>query len=249
MVYQCEKCEKQFNTAQSRGAHQRVHSLNPRSGLDVAAMVINGQLRSEKKQNDYNLNPLKCKQCDCIITYSVSITRRAEKTFDPNNVFCSKSCSASYNNIKRSLIEIKSSRIKPEQYFKCLSCDVVFVRRPNQIKKGHKTCCSQQCSVKHRVKVKLEERYDQFKNGELTYRSELRKILFEKNGNVCSCCTLTTWLDKPIPLWLDHINGNASDNSPENLRLICLNCDALSNTFGGKNKGKGRRSLGLKPWA
>ena len=157
-----------------------------------------------------------------------------------SRTFCNSSCSASYNN-KR-----KPSRIKPEQYFKCLNCDVEYVRRPNQIKKGHKIYCSKQCSINHRVQINLEERNKQFTEGKLTRSYWLRRIFLEKDGNVCSCCKLTTWLDKPIPLWLDHINGNASNNSPENLRLICLNCDALGDTFGSKNYGKGRKSLGLK---
>jgi len=85
-----------------------------------------------------------------------------------------------------------------------------------------------------------------FNEGKLTCRRRLRKILFERDGYKCSSCGLTEWKEQPIPLWLDHIDGCAANNKPENLRLVCLNCDALSDTFGYKNKGKGRKSLGLK---
>jgi len=47
---------------------------------------------------------------------------------------------------------------------------------------------------------------------------------------------------------LDHIEGDASNNLPNNLRLICPNCDSQSDTFGAKNYGKGRKSRGMKQY-
>lgn len=51
----------------------------------------------------------------------------------------------------------------------------------------------------------------------------------------CSNCNLSTWLDNPIPLELDHIDGNHENNNLENLRLLCPNCHALTLTHAGKN--------------
>ena len=47
-----------------------------------------------------------------------------------------------------------------------------------------------------------------------------------------------SWNGQVLPLILDHTNGNSCDNRPENLRLLCPNCDSQLPTKGGKNKGR-----------
>ncbi len=61
----------------------------------------------------------------------------------------------------------------------------------------------------------------------------LREGLFEHK---CYHCEATTWLGQPIPLELEHRNGNPQDNSLDNLTLLCPNCHALTATYRGKNK-------------
>lgn len=53
------------------------------------------------------------------------------------------------------------------------------------------------------------------------------------------------WNGRPLVLILDHISGNSHDNRPENLRLLCPNCDAQNvNTKGGANAGRVERLVG-----
>ena len=53
----------------------------------------------------------------------------------------------------------------------------------------------------------------------------------------CACCGNTgQWLGKKLSLQLDHINGINNDHRIENLRFLCPNCHAQTNSFAGKNK-------------
>jgi 5-methylcytosine-specific restriction endonuclease McrA len=54
----------------------------------------------------------------------------------------------------------------------------------------------------------------------------------------CQCCGISEWLDKPISLQLDHINGINNDHRIENLRFLCPNCHSQTDTYAGKNIGR-----------
>lgn len=54
----------------------------------------------------------------------------------------------------------------------------------------------------------------------------------------CEICKNHMWMNKPIPLELDHINGDHFDNRLENLQILCPTCHAQQPTNSGKNKGK-----------
>jgi hypothetical protein len=69
--------------------------------------------------------------------------------------------------------------------------------------------------------------------------SDLRKRLIAEGlkDHRCEQCRLATWNDRPIPLELDHANGRRDDNRLENLRVLCPNCHAQTNTYRGRNIG------------
>jgi hypothetical protein len=52
----------------------------------------------------------------------------------------------------------------------------------------------------------------------------------------CQICGRARWRCRRIPLELDHINGEPTDNRFENLRVLCPNCHAQTETYCGRNR-------------
>lgn len=53
---------------------------------------------------------------------------------------------------------------------------------------------------------------------------------------ICEVCNLSLWLNKAIPLELNHKNGNDRDNRLENLEIICPNCHYFTDNYKSKNR-------------
>lgn len=47
----------------------------------------------------------------------------------------------------------------------------------------------------------------------------------------CQGCFLSTWLEKPLVLEVDHIDGNNKNNTIDNLRVLCPNCHSQTPTW------------------
>lgn len=88
-----------------------------------------------------------------------------------------------------------------------------------------------------------------FREGTLAYRRRIYDILCEEKGNKCSICGIEEWNNQPIRLWVDHVDGDPTNNSANNFRLICPNCESQTLTSRGRNRGNGRTSKGLKPYS
>lgn len=137
--------------------------------------------------------------------------------------FCSRSCSASFNN----------NRKKPNIPIKvCHHCGIEY-------QNSNEKFCTHKCSTDNVAKKSMEDYVSSWtaKPGSTIPK---RYIILTK-GYSCSECGISEWKGKPITLQLDHIDGNAYNNYEDNLRLLCPNCHSQTDTFGAKNKGNGRQ--------
>lgn len=73
----------------------------------------------------------------------------------------------------------------------------------------------------------------------LVSRHAIKKRLLRDGilENKCYSCGITDWRGQPLSLELEHIDGNRSNNTVENLTLLCPNCHSQTPTFRGRNKG------------
>ena len=76
-------------------------------------------------------------------------------------------------------------------------------------------------------------------NSEYTNTHHLKNRLWKEGllEKKCSNCDIAEWMGKEAPLQLDHINGVRTDNRIENLRILCANCHAQTETWCSKNRG------------
>lgn len=138
---------------------------------------------------------------------------------------------------------------KKDQIYTCRNCQETFGFKNYS---DNHIFCNDKCHREYNSKqaeLRFDELYEKWILGQdlglKNPRALIKKFVTRRDGHICSSCKLTTWLGKEITLWCDHIDGDATNNLPNNFRLICPNCDSQSETFGAKNYGKGRKSRGL----
>jgi hypothetical protein len=107
----------------------------------------------------------------------------------------------------------------------CRNCGKSVRCRPN-------VYCSIACQHRLRRRLAVE-------NGTAGVRA-LKSYLLECRESRCEICGLAEWMSRPIPLELDHRDGDSFNNSLNNLRLICPNCHAQTETYKNRNMGRGR---------
>jgi len=102
-------------------------------------------------------------------------------------------------------------------------------------------CCAEfqyQCYIKDWISGKVSGL-----QGMGIVSNYIKRYLRRKYNDRCCLCGWSEVNSKTgkVPLVADHIDGNWRNNVECNLRLICPNCDSLSPTYAGSNRGNGRK--------
>ena len=114
------------------------------------------------------------------------------------------------------------------------------------VKRKVSVYCSNQCQkdFEHKVLVKewLLGNIKGTVGRTLQIARFVRKYLKESRGSACSECG---WdevhpVDGKSLTEIDHIDGDASNTVPENLKILCPNCHSMTPTFRARNKVSAR---------
>ena len=106
--------------------------------------------------------------------------------------------------------------------------------------------CNNQCQTDYQYKqyiIRWKAGEESGMRGKYQMSNHIRRYFVEKYNNQCQICS---WGEiniytKRVPLELEHIDGDYTNNLEKNLQLICPNCHSLTATYKGANKGQGRQ--------
>lgn len=198
-----------------------------KSGLKYAE--IGKQLGRNGKSVKCKLNKMGYRYSDHSLSdYHDRCCENCKKTFSSlistDRKFCSKSCSATVNNVERGLKNLRC----------CKNCSVKFKHRHPSAK-----YCSSKCFTEFERNI----RFSEIEKGKNTQSSPIcKKYLIHKFGEKCMDCgwSEVNVFSNSIPIELEHIDGNHTNNRIDNLKLLCPNCHSLTPTYRNLNKGNGR---------
>lgn|SRR5574343_235100 len=154
-----------------------------------------------------------------------------------NRKYCLSCSPFGKHNTKQ--LKLKTKNLKSLSSI-CINCECVF-------EYNSYVCNGKYCSNKCQQDFLATRYIEKWLNGDIVpsiYMSKyIRNYMLKEAHNKCSLCG---WGEKnqyshTYPLVIDHIDGNAEHTVYSNLRVICPNCDSLTSTYKGLNKGNGRK--------
>lgn len=132
-----------------------------------------------------------------------------------------------------------SSWNKGKHKYSCINCGKSITS-----KGVYRKYCSIKCQKDYETKMKYQDylnNQDKYLGKEISY-NWLKPIILKEQNNKCSICGISPyWNDKELHFILDHIDGDATNNKRNNLRLVCPNCDSQLDTYKSRNIGKSTR--------
>ncbi len=143
-----------------------------------------------------------CRNCEIDFT-----TTKSSKA-----VFCSRKCSAIFNNTKT----------------------LKYCKHCNKILNSGKYFCNNTCSSTYKALQAIKQN--------VVSSFVVKKYLLDLHGKFCWKCKNSTWNGLPITLELEHKDGNSSNNVLDNLEILCPNCHSQTSTYKARNKGRGRHT-------
>lgn len=220
----CGHCKKEFDKPANEAT--RCNKLGKPMYCSLSCSVKRQmEVQKSARTEKYAGFPTRCKNCNIVLEY--------EKR---NNTFCSKSCAAKINNslFKKRMPDINFDSRDSSTY--------VFVGKPCElcgtIVNHRRKYCSTKCAGIH----KSQKIYKKIENGEIANVYQVRRYLIKNRGWRCEECGWDKINKKSgkCPIQMDHVDGDAKNNSLNNLKLLCPNCHSITPTFGNLNKGNGR---------
>jgi hypothetical protein len=130
-------------------------------------------------------------------------------------------------------------KIHPHTY-NCVECNKESIYRVSK----NNLYCSITCQATSQYKKYV----DDWKNGIISGAGvngpskHIKRYLLDKYKNSCYTCGIDSWNNKTITLEIEHIDGDSTNNTEDNLAVICPNCHSQTATYKGANKGSGRHS-------
>jgi hypothetical protein len=111
-----------------------------------------------------------------------------------------------------------------------------------RIKPQRVAYCSQRCQFDHYRQRVISLWQSGALPPRLYFNRTVRRHIIESVGERCQRCS---WGERnpftgQIPLEIEHVDGDWKNNAPANIRVLCPNCHALTATFRGANRGRGR---------
>lgn len=164
-----------------------------------------------------------CKECGSLIKRNGESLSKYKK-----RKFCSNTCSSIHRSV--------------ENNKQCKHCGGK-INKKNQF-------CSLECFHEYQHLQYIKS----WKNGNetgtigrswLEVSEHIRRYIFEKYDYQCAQCGwgMVNPYTMTLPLEIEHIDGDATNNAEDNLILLCPNCHSLTETYRGANKGNGKRGI------